>query len=247
MKGRQLAIIFVLLVSLPVVGVQLLDPELTQDDPTAVDLSESPSEIASDAVRNLSQRDFTYVMLITANRTPNSRTDGLYRRVKVENTEEEYYSKVPVGDTSQYMYGNNVAYWMRIGEEGSWEFGMRPDYVYPVRGLTQPFSVSKIQNTSGEIVHENSSMLVVRLDTAGTTMQSDTDLPGDYTLIHFDKRKNRIDRAVFKLNNSKWRPKYVHLRITAVDETDVQRPPNTRPSLKAFLMDILRGPLFRVP
>lgn len=38
-----------------------------------------------------------------------------------------------------------------------------------------------------------------------------------------------------------------HFRVTAIDETDVQRPSETRPSLKAAVTDVLRGPRLLVP
>lgn len=247
MDTRRLSIVVILVVIAAVVGIQMLDPGTIQSEPQPIELDDSPSNVADDAVRNLTQRDFTYVRSSTSNRTPESRMDGFSRRVKVENSENEYYSNVTVGSGSQHLYSNDEAYWVRNSQGDAWKFGMRSDYTYPAGSLTNPFSLSKIRNASGEIVHENSSILVVRLDTAATARLPNKDFPGDYTLMYIDKRQKQIDRVTFKLNNSEWDPIYVHLRVTAVDETDVQRPPETRPSVKAVVMDVLRGPLFRVP
>lgn len=247
MDIRRLGLVITLIVIASVIGIQLLDPQLTQNERTPVELDSSPATVAETAVQNLTQRDFTYVRLSTSNRTPESWMDGFSRRVKVENSENEYYSNVTLGSGSQHLYGNDEAYWLRDGRDDAWKFGTRSDYTYPAGSLTNPFALSKVRNASGEIVHENSSTLVVRLDTAATARLPNKDFPGDYTLLYIDKRQKQIDRVTFKLNNSEWDSTYIHLRVTAVNEMDVQRPPETRPSVKAVVMDVLRGPLFRVP
>lgn len=244
MDIRRLTFVIVLVVIASVVAIQLLDPQLTQSEHTPVVLNESPSTVAGTTVQNLTERDFTYTMLVTSNRTLNNQMGGFYSRVKVENSDEEYFANVT---PKRRIYANDEAYWVRDGQNRSWKFGMRSDYTYPADSLTHPFSIPKIQNSSGEVVRENESTLVIHLDTAATSMQPNTDRPGDFTRIYINKRQKQIDRVVIKLNNSEYNPKFVHLRVTAVDRTDVQRPPKTRPSLKAVVMDVLRGPLFRVP
>lgn len=219
-------------------GVQLLDPTFHEPRPPEVDFSEPPAQVAADSAARLEYVDYAYRIDLAKDR------DGPWEQLRVvwiERSDREYRKVGPLGERGVVTYGTESAVYVRAGANGTWRFVFHPDVVYPVRTLSQPFLVHRIERANTTVLTDNESVFVVRIE--ANPMKFVDALSGNAT-ITVNKTDRTIETVLASYDTGPTGIRYARFRRITV-QVDVRRPSTLEPSLRAVGWDLLRGPLFR--
>lgn len=235
MKKKSIVVLLLLSIVVSATAFQLLDPRLTSSTtPQEVDFSAPPSEIVFVAVTNLDQTDYTYTVVSSPSQSGASTKEDLIKRLKVENSDQQYIAYGPFGTNGTKIYGNDAVAWARP-PDSDWQINLQKRYAYPAENDLNPFNSSKIADTEGKIIDETSTEVAIRVN--ATTVKG-TDLDG-YTLFYLDKRTKHVQRAV-EVTHYDGNTSSVVVRFDDVGTTTVERPPGIGVSPLEVVVDVLR-------
>lgn len=238
MSARRTLAAVALALLVAAAGVQLLDPAFDERRPPEVDFSEPPAQVAADSATRLEYVDYAYRIDLARDR------DGPWEQLRVvciEHSDREYRKVGPLGRRGVALYGTDSAAFVRPGADGEWRFVSRPEVMYPVRMLSQPFLLDRIEYSSTDVVVDNASMLVVQIDS--NPMKFVKSYSGNAT-VFVNKSDGTIDKVLAEYDTGPTGIRYARFERTT-DEPAVSRPNSLGPSLREVLWDLLRGPLFR--
>lgn len=235
MERKSIAVLLLIAIVIAAAGFQFFDPRLTSSNaPKEVDFSDPPSEIVFATVTNLNRTDYTYTVVASPNRSETGEEADLVKHLKVENSDQEYVAYGPLGKNGTKVYGNDAVAWVRP-PDGDWQLNLQKQYAYPAENELNPFDISAIEDSQGEIVNETSTQVVVRINSS--TLE-ETDVEG-YTFFYLDKRTKQIRRMVEVLDPD-GDTSYVIVQFNNVGKTTVERPSEVDFSLMELITDLVR-------
>lgn len=234
MKKRTGLLFLLFAVVVSAATFQVVDPRLTDSNsPKQVDFSDPPAQIVTDLVINLNRIDHTYTVVASPNRSSPGDEEKLVKKLKVENTDQEYVAYGTLGKNGTKIYGNDAVTWARSPNDGKWHLNTQTRYAYPADNDLNPFDVSAIEQ--GHVTNETSTRIVIRINSS-TLKGTDTGL---YTLFYINKKSKHIEKAVEIHHNSESKP-YKTVRFYDVNNTTIERPNEIGFSLIELITDLAR-------
>lgn len=249
MNRRLLALAIVLL--FVVAGVRVVDPAFDNEEVT-VEFEDRPSIVAADSIRKLQQDDRTVeVRMSTVNATGNRQSKRLIR-ISVEASAERYRSVIRSTDPDENAppvayFGTEGRGWIQQNyPDAEWNAAL--SVRYPKYGPI--FEPDAIERGDGDIVHENASTFVVRIndsEVANAAVERSygyvpNDIPG-YLIVAIDKEHKRPQWAIRAYSApDRNTTVYYRYRFSEYGEATVERPDGVPPfSILEFLGDIYYG------
>lgn len=243
MKKSHLVLLFLVLTA-GVVAYQLIDPE-SETQPTEVDLSASPQEIAYDALRQTQTWDYTFTKTWELANENESKTVSI-SRTKVEHSGDQYYIEYSTDQSvtdTKARYGNKIRDWVKFD---SWT---RRSTLNPYTEEYSPFEqLNHVKNQSVVVVNKTDSLLVLRIKNRTTAdrvtrypqLQKN---PEAQLTLYIDKETGHLRKVVVTsvLSNIADK-KTVIYRFSDFDDTDVTRPEGIDYTVDEFLRDLFDNP-----
>lgn len=236
MNRRRSALAAAIVVLGIVVGIQLADPRIGGGSPPAVNYSDPPSKIATDAARQFDYIDYAYRLDFSRNRSGDWHR---IRMLRVDHSDREYYQEGPLGQDGVVLYGTDAVTFVRPGQSSSWRVTFLRDVTFLAATRSEPFSEHELRNAKARIVGQNATMIIIKADVQPTKVAKGA--PGT-TTFYINKRSGIIQYATatyHPANNES-----LYLRFTLIDTNiDVKRPRGIPFSPRELLWDVLRGPI----
>lgn len=246
------AVLFVVILILG--GVQIIDPSLEENRMHKVNVTDSAPDLAYDAVKQLRDVDYTYVVRRTERNTSSGTTTS--RKIiemRVENSKEKYFLINNISDKKPvFRYGNELMGWAKSelsdDIESNKEGGWRPLSSKYEPEVHNPLSPAELNETDFQIIEETDEYILIHssdsdqiLNVIGGTIYLGVS-PDDSAemTITVDKKQKRISNLFVQAEEST-RPIVYSYNITFVDygETRVKRPEGISYTLGEFVKDLL--------
>lgn len=243
MEKRYFALLFLVLTS-GVIAYQIIDPK-PEEQPTEVDLSAPPSEIAFDALKQTQTWNYTYTETWTV--TVENETETVrVKQTKVDHSDDQYYTEY-VTDRfaidAKAIFGNDVRDWIKYD---SWT---RDSTLHPYHDGYSPFKqLDYVQNASVKVVNQSDSVLVLRIENEDTANRISRgfrfqESQNSSVTLHIDRRTGHLRKAVLKnVLTSIVEEKTVTYRFSDFGTTEVTRPEGIEYTVDEFFRDLLDKP-----
>lgn len=218
-------------------SIQIVDPNLANDEQTEVDFTAPPEDVMRTSIQHTSEQSFTYEMLLSETRNPSPNETEFLMRVKVGDSATEYSSVGPLGE--EHTYGNDAATWKKFGKNQSWS--IHPFEHTTLKSiLANPFRNLEPQNGSITVVEETNSTIVYRVNNTSLRSYGGSEF---FTTITIDKETGYTVAVKSGSADNSDPLKYINIRICDLGETSVSRPDDLGFSIQELFWDSIRGPV----
>lgn len=243
MKEKYLVLAFLILTT-SIVSYQLIDPKL-EEQPTEIDLAESPAEIAYDGLRQTQTWDYTYTETWTVTVENETKTVRI-SRTKVEHSDDQYFreyftDRFAIDTTAKY--GNEVRDWLKYD---SWT---RDSTLHPYHDEYSPFErLGHVRTANVTVVNQSDDVLVLRIENRSTvdevTRYFEPQKRSNSTLtLSIDRKDGHLRKATVRnVSTNLVEKKIVTYQFNDFGETTVTRPDGIEYTLDEFLRDLFDKP-----